>query len=189
MASRQGMGREVVALHQAVNTERPETMTPLLRLTTAAALFLLSLAPAARAQQPAMPSGMSHDEHMAQKEHPTGVSPGRSLRASLRQRRRVGEEFRRPRARRMADARPRHRRAAAEIRAGRRRHRCRDGLLHRRLAKSPAAPKVYAVDIEPSMVEHVKQSAMREGLKNVVGRAGRRRQDQSAGTGGPRAHR
>jgi SAM-dependent methyltransferase len=36
------------------------------------------------------------------------------------------------------------------------------------LAKSPAAPKVYAVDIEPSMVEHVKHRAMHDGLTNVV---------------------
>ncbi len=35
------------------------------------------------------------------------------------------------------------------------------------LAKSPAAPKVYAVDIEQSMVDYVTRRAMREGLKNV----------------------
>jgi cyclopropane fatty-acyl-phospholipid synthase-like methyltransferase len=37
------------------------------------------------------------------------------------------------------------------------------------LAKSPARPKVYAVDIEPSMVEHVKRRAAQAGLTNVVG--------------------
>jgi SAM-dependent methyltransferase len=42
------------------------------------------------------------------------------------------------------------------------------GYFTVRLAKSLAAPKVYAVDIEPSMVEYVKQRAVREGLKNVV---------------------
>jgi SAM-dependent methyltransferase len=42
------------------------------------------------------------------------------------------------------------------------------GYFTVRLARSPAAPKVYAVDIEPSMVEYVKQRALREGLKNVV---------------------
>ncbi len=42
------------------------------------------------------------------------------------------------------------------------------GYFTVRLAKSPAAPRVYAVDIEPSMVEYVKQRALREGLKNVV---------------------
>ena len=46
--------------------------------------------------------------------------PGRSLRSPLRQRQRVGEEFRRPRARRMADACAGHRRAATEVRAARR---------------------------------------------------------------------
>jgi SAM-dependent methyltransferase len=42
------------------------------------------------------------------------------------------------------------------------------GYFTVRLAKSPAAPRVYAVDIEPSMVEYVKKRAVREGLKNVV---------------------
>jgi SAM-dependent methyltransferase len=42
------------------------------------------------------------------------------------------------------------------------------GYFTVRLAKSPASPKVYAVDIEPSMVAYVKQRATREGLKNVV---------------------
>ncbi|MFN7981718.1 MAG: class I SAM-dependent methyltransferase [Vicinamibacterales bacterium] len=36
-------------------------------------------------------------------------------------------------------------------------------------AKSSAKPKVYAVDIEPSMVEHVKRRAAQAGLTNVVG--------------------
>ena len=42
------------------------------------------------------------------------------------------------------------------------------GYFTVRLAKSAAAPKVYAVDIEATMVEYVRQRAMREGLKNVV---------------------
>lgn len=42
------------------------------------------------------------------------------------------------------------------------------GYFTVRLAKAPAAPKVYAVDIEPSMVEHVKHRAMHDGLSNVV---------------------
>ena len=37
------------------------------------------------------------------------------------------------------------------------------------LAKSSARPKVYAVDIEPSMVEHVTRRAAQAGLTNVVG--------------------
>jgi SAM-dependent methyltransferase len=40
------------------------------------------------------------------------------------------------------------------------------------LAKSPARPKVYAVDIEPSMVEYVKRRAAQAGLANVVGVVG-----------------
>jgi ubiquinone/menaquinone biosynthesis C-methylase UbiE len=42
------------------------------------------------------------------------------------------------------------------------------GYFTVRLAKSAAAPKVYAVDIEPSMVQYVRQRAAKEGLKNVV---------------------
>jgi ubiquinone/menaquinone biosynthesis C-methylase UbiE len=42
------------------------------------------------------------------------------------------------------------------------------GYFTVRLAKSAAAPKVYAVDIEKAMVDHVRHRAMNEGLKNVV---------------------
>ncbi len=42
------------------------------------------------------------------------------------------------------------------------------GYFTVRLAKSPAAPKVFAVDIEKSMVDYVRQRAAKEGLKNVV---------------------
>jgi ubiquinone/menaquinone biosynthesis C-methylase UbiE len=42
------------------------------------------------------------------------------------------------------------------------------GYFTVRLAKSSAKPKVYAVDIEPSMVEHVRHRAMHDGLTNVV---------------------
>ena len=42
------------------------------------------------------------------------------------------------------------------------------GYFTTALAKSPTAPKVYAVDIEPSMVEYVQRRAMRDGLTNIV---------------------
>jgi SAM-dependent methyltransferase len=42
------------------------------------------------------------------------------------------------------------------------------GYFTVRLAKTPAQPKVYAVDIEPSMVEHVRRRAEQEGLANVT---------------------
>jgi ubiquinone/menaquinone biosynthesis C-methylase UbiE len=41
------------------------------------------------------------------------------------------------------------------------------GYFSLRLAKSPAAPTVYAVDIEKSMLEHIQQRAMHDGVKNV----------------------
>jgi ubiquinone/menaquinone biosynthesis C-methylase UbiE len=42
------------------------------------------------------------------------------------------------------------------------------GYFTVRLAKAPAVSKVYAVDIESSMVEYVRQRSVKEGLKNVV---------------------
>ncbi len=42
------------------------------------------------------------------------------------------------------------------------------GYFSVRLAKSKAAPKVYAVDIEPSMVSYVRERAAEEGLPNVI---------------------
>lgn len=41
------------------------------------------------------------------------------------------------------------------------------GYFSTRLAKSAAAPKVYAVDIEPSMVAHLTERAKGEGLPNM----------------------
>ena len=43
------------------------------------------------------------------------------------------------------------------------------GYFTMRLAKSPAAPTVFAVDIEKGMIEHIQQRAMHDGLKNIVG--------------------
>ncbi len=42
------------------------------------------------------------------------------------------------------------------------------GYFSVRLAKSAAAPKVYAADIEPSMVTYLRERAAREGLHNVI---------------------
>ncbi len=42
------------------------------------------------------------------------------------------------------------------------------GYFTVRLAKDAAKPKVFAVDIEPSMVEHLTHRAMHEGLTNVT---------------------
>jgi ubiquinone/menaquinone biosynthesis C-methylase UbiE len=42
------------------------------------------------------------------------------------------------------------------------------GYFSVRLAKSAAAPMVYSVDIERSMVEYIRQRAAKEGLKNVT---------------------
>ena len=42
------------------------------------------------------------------------------------------------------------------------------GYFTVRLAKSPAAPKVYGADIEPAMVTYLRERAAKEGLGNVV---------------------
>jgi SAM-dependent methyltransferase len=52
--------------------------------------------------------------------------------------------------------------AIADIGAG-------TGYFTIRLAKSPAAPRVFAVDIEETMVHYTKQRAAKEGLQNVTG--------------------
>jgi ubiquinone/menaquinone biosynthesis C-methylase UbiE len=42
------------------------------------------------------------------------------------------------------------------------------GYFAVRLAKSAAAPKVYAADLEPSMVSYLRERATKEGLNNVI---------------------
>jgi ubiquinone/menaquinone biosynthesis C-methylase UbiE len=42
------------------------------------------------------------------------------------------------------------------------------GYFTVRLARSPAAPKVLAADIEESMLDYIRQRAQKEGLKNVI---------------------
>jgi len=42
------------------------------------------------------------------------------------------------------------------------------GYFSVRLAKSETAPKVYAADIEPSMVRYLRERAAKEGLTNVT---------------------
>jgi ubiquinone/menaquinone biosynthesis C-methylase UbiE len=42
------------------------------------------------------------------------------------------------------------------------------GYFTVRLAKAPARPKVYAVDIQPAMLDYVRQRAAKEGLTQIV---------------------
>ena len=42
------------------------------------------------------------------------------------------------------------------------------GYFSVRLAKSKTAPKVYAADIEPSMVSYLRERAVKEGLNNMI---------------------
>lgn len=52
------------------------------------------------------------------------------------------------------------------------------GYFSIRLAKSPRAPKVFAVDIEPKMLEHIRGRAAAERLSNIT--------TVAAGAGAPR---
>ncbi|MGE0460299.1 MAG: class I SAM-dependent methyltransferase [Vicinamibacterales bacterium] len=42
------------------------------------------------------------------------------------------------------------------------------GYFSTRLARSAAAPAVFAVDIEPNMIAHLKMRAAKEGLRNIT---------------------
>lgn len=148
-------------------------MTPLLRPTAVFAFIGLFFAPMAHAQHTAMPAGMSHDEHLM--DHLAHQSAGQGATAApdhLEHRFEnpaewaksfddpARDEWQMP-ARVIDALQLKSGQVVADVGAG-------TGYFTVRLAKSPAAPKVYAVDIEPSMVEYVKQRAVRDGLKNVV---------------------
>jgi ubiquinone/menaquinone biosynthesis C-methylase UbiE len=126
------------------------------------ALLCLALAPAVRAQHAHMPAGMSHAEHMAQT---TGADHfahrfdnaeewSKSFDDPAR------DEWQMP-ARVIEALNIQPGNVIADIGAG-------TGYFTTRLAKAPATPKVYAVDIEPSMVEHIRHRAMQDGLSNVT---------------------
>lgn len=136
-------------------------MTPLFRVSAAFALFSLFLAPVTRAQQTAMPAGTSHDAHMQ-----TGTADhfGRHFENADEWAKSFDDpardEWQMP-ARVIEALQLKSGELVADVGAG-------TGYFTVRLAKSPAAPRVYAVDIEASMVDYLKQRAAREGLKNVI---------------------
>jgi SAM-dependent methyltransferase len=168
-------------------------MLPPLRPTVAAAFVGLSLASVSGAQQTAMPAGMTHEEHMAQiTEHATG-DPLTIRIGAAQMPEHASQTATQGAAAPHADHFDRHfdnadewaksfddpardawqmparvidalqlkrGQIVADIGAG-------TGYFSVPIAKSPATPKVYAVDIEPSMVDYVTRRAMREGLKNV----------------------
>ena len=146
-------------------------MSPRLRPPAVVAFFGLFFVPMAHAQHTAMPTGMSHDEHMAQiKGHATAAPAtqadhfGRHFDNADEWAKTFDDpardEWQMP-ARVIDALQLKSGQVVADVGAG-------TGYFTVRLAKSLAAPKVYAVDIEPSMVDHVKQRAVRDGLNNVV---------------------
>ena len=63
------------------------------------------------------------------------------------------------------------------------------GYFSVRLARLPARPAVYAVDIEPALVTHLRHRAMLEGLTNVTAVQAAADPEQSARTGRRRIDR
>jgi SAM-dependent methyltransferase len=124
----------------------------MLRPIAAVAFFGLFLAPVAHAQHTAMPAGAQADHFGRHFEN--AAEWAKDFDDPAR------DEWQLPS--RVIDAvQLNSGQLVADIGAG-------TGYFTVRLAKAPAAPKVYAVDIEPSMVEYVKQRAVREQLTNVT---------------------
>jgi SAM-dependent methyltransferase len=158
-----------------------------LRPIAAFAFLALFLAPAAHARHTGMPAGMTREQHMARMKSEAELQQGHmpdhtgqkgAHDEPVAQADHFGrhfedaaewaktfddparDEWQLPS--RVIDAlQLKSAQLVADIGAG-------TGYFTVRLAKSPAAPTVFAVDIEPSMVEYVKERAAREGLKNVV---------------------
>jgi cyclopropane fatty-acyl-phospholipid synthase-like methyltransferase len=130
-------------------------MASFFRPITFAAVFILVLAQAAFAQQTATPAGTAHQKPDHLRHHFDNAEEwAKSFDDPAR------DQWQMP-SRVIEALQLKPGQVVADIGAG-------TGYFTVRLAKSPAAPKVYAVDIEPSMVEYIKQRAAREGLKNVV---------------------
>jgi SAM-dependent methyltransferase len=127
---------------------------------TAIACVSLILTPALRAQHVDTPPGASHQDHAShpQADHlahrfDDAAEWAKSFDDPAR------DEWQMPaRVVEALDIRPGQ--AVADIGAG-------TGYFTVRLASIPARPVVYAVDIEPSMIEHVRHRAMTAGLTNV----------------------
>lgn len=156
-------------------------MTSSARVIAATAL-VLAFASAVSAQHSAMPAGMTHEQHMAQmkkdaemKQHGSGAPAdhfGRHFDNAADWVKTFDDPARDAwqMPARVIDALQLVRgQVVADVGAG-------TGYFSTRLATSAATPKVYAVDIEPSMVAHLTERAKAEGLANmtaVLGRADR----------------
>jgi ubiquinone/menaquinone biosynthesis C-methylase UbiE len=134
-----------------------------MRLTAIAGLSLL-LAPAIHAQQAGVPPGTSHQDHQDHTAHvqadhfahrfDNAAEWAESFDDPAR------DEWQMPsRVIDALDISPGQ--IVADIGAG-------TGYFTVRLARATAKPIVYAVDIESSMIEHVRHRAMAEGLSNVT---------------------
>ena len=132
-------------------------------LGLASALGAVLLASPAGAQHSTMPAGMSHEEHMAQMKKQADHFAHRfdnpdELEKTFDDPAR--DEWQMPS--RVIDAlqiAPGE--VIADIGAG-------TGYFTIRLARAAAKPKVYAVDIEPSMIEHLRHRFTVEGVTNAI---------------------
>jgi cyclopropane fatty-acyl-phospholipid synthase-like methyltransferase len=160
-------------------------MTARMRMLSFATPFLFA-ASMAVAQHPAMPAGMTHEQHMAQmkkdaeKKAPTaelGHQQSATRNSAGAQADHFGHHFdnaadwaktfddpardawQMP-SRVIEALQLQKGQIVADVGAG-------TGYFATRLAKSATAPQVYAVDIEPSMVAHLTERARNEGLANM----------------------
>ena len=125
-------------------------MTSRLRFSATCALVAVLVTPVARAQHSTTPPAADHLEHRFQNPDEWAKSFDDPARDEWQMPARVIEALNLKAGQIVAD-----------IGAG-------TGYFSVRLAKSLAMPTVYAVDIEPSMVGHVRHRAMQERLTNVV---------------------
>jgi len=139
-------------------------MTSVIRLVgMASALAAVFLASPAGAQHSTLPAGMSHEEHLAQLKKQADHFAHRfdnpdELAKTFDDPSR--DEWQMPS--RVIDAlQITEGQVVADIGAG-------TGYFTVRLARAAAKPKVYAVDIEPSMIEHLRHRITVEGLTNAI---------------------
>lgn len=148
-----------------------------MRTASLLAFVVTALVPGAQfvygQQHPGMPAGMTHEQHLEQMKNQSAGSQKPATPDHMAHRFEKPEEWAKSfddpardewqmPARVIEALQLTRGMSIADIGAG-------TGYFTVRLAKSAVAPTVFAVDIEPAMIEHVQKRALHEGLKNVRG--------------------
>jgi SAM-dependent methyltransferase len=139
-------------------------MTPTLRQTTVLTLFVLAFSAAAAAQHATTPAGAAGEQHSGGMKHDGPDHLAHRFDNPEDFARRFDDPARDAwqMPERVIDAlQLKTGDVVADIGSG-------TGYFTVRLARAPAKPQVYAVDIEPAMRDYVTRRAAREGLTNVT---------------------